>query len=73
MEVEWIDIPDSEAIASVRYFPDNRALEIAFQGGSTYLYHRVPQAEADGFSSTDSAGRYFREHILDRYSFTRLK
>lgn len=73
MEVEWINIPESEAIASVRYFPDDHDLEITFQGGSIYLYHRVPPAEADGFSTTDSAGTYFREHILNRYSFTRLK
>jgi hypothetical protein len=71
--IEKIDIPDSDAIAAVRYFPQGRGLEVTFQSEAIYLYHGVSAKVAEGFSHADSAGRYFHEHILDRYPFTRLK
>lgn len=71
--VERIDIPESDAIAAVRYFPAGRGLEVTFRSNSIYLYHGVPPGVAYGFSYTDSAGGYFHEAILDRYPFTRLK
>lgn len=71
--VEKIEIPPSEAIASVRYFPEEKDLEVTFRSRSVYLYYRVPPMIAEGFSDAESAGEYFHDHILDRYDFTRVK
>ncbi|HWK67167.1 MAG TPA: KTSC domain-containing protein [Rhizobiaceae bacterium] len=72
-KVERIDIPHSDAIAAVFYLPERRGLEVMFQSASVYLYRGVPPDVAYGFSHTDSAGRYFHEHILNCYPFRRLK
>lgn len=71
--VEKIEIPPSEAIASLRYFPEAEDLEVTFQSRSIYLYYHVPPVIAEGFSDAESAGEYFHDNILDRYEFVRLK
>ena len=62
----------STVIRSARYEPERAELDIVFVTGRRYLYHDVPQAEADAFRSAFSKGRYFNAHIRDRYDFTEV-
>lgn len=71
--VEKIEIPPSEAIASVRYFPEPEDLEVTFRSRLVYLYYRVPHMIAEGFSNAESAGKYFHDNILGRYDYARLR
>lgn len=63
----------STVIRHARYDADRAELDIVFVTGRRYLYHDVPQAEADAFRSAFSKGRYFNAHIRDRYDFTEVE
>lgn len=57
----------SSAIASVGYRPETAELELEFTTGEVYRYFAVPPSVHRGLIDADSAGRFFREHIRDRY------
>jgi lysyl-tRNA synthetase class 2 len=54
------------------YRPDDAVLDILFTTGRRYLYHKVPEDEANRFRAAFSKGRYFNAHIRDRYDFTEV-
>ena len=62
---------DSEAIAEIDYDAASRTLFVRFVEGDWYRYLEVPAAVHASFLSASSHGRYFHDHILDRYRFTR--
>ncbi|WP_343565235.1 KTSC domain-containing protein [Kiloniella sp. b19] len=55
----------SSNIASAGY--ENGTLEIAFVDGGVYQYFNVPEYVYQGLMSAASKGRYFHDHIKDRY------
>jgi hypothetical protein len=55
----------SSNISSVGY--EDGTLEIAFVDGGVYQYLNVPEQIYRGLMSATSKGRYFYNHIKDRY------
>jgi hypothetical protein len=63
----------SRVIHSFSYHEDDRRLIVRFVGGRVYSYAEVPAEIAKGLASAPSRGRYFGEHVRDRFAFDRLR
>jgi hypothetical protein len=61
---------ESSALEAVNYY--RGCLEINFESGHLYRYFGVPKEVFDELLAAPSKGRYFHEHILDRYPFERV-
>lgn len=59
----------STAIEEVAYDPAQRHLTIRFVHGGRYTYLDVPPHVARDLIAAPSHGRYFHDHIRDRYAF----
>ena len=59
----------SSAITDVAYDAAQRHLTIRFRHGGRYTYLDVPARVARGLIAAPSHGRYFHDHIRDRYAF----
>lgn len=64
---------DSSLLSAIAYNPQKKELELAFNSGSHYLYHQIPEGVYEELLNAESKGRYFNDHIKDLYNFTRLK
>jgi hypothetical protein len=62
----------SSTITSVGYDAGSRTLEVEFTSGAVYRYRDVPERVHAELLGSDSLGRYFNEHIRDRYVYVRL-
>lgn len=67
-----VPVIESSAMSFVDYNKRSRRLTITFTSGSRYVYFDVPASVFEGLLAAPSAGRYFDEHIRDRYKFARL-
>lgn len=63
----------SSNLASVGYDPQQQILEIAFRNGSVYQYFNVPLHIYQGLMNAGSHGRYFNNHIKDRYRYRKIR
>jgi hypothetical protein len=63
---------DSTSLASVGYDAASQTLEIEFRTGALYRYLAVPAEVHRALMSAESKGRYFSQHIRDRYRFQRV-
>jgi len=61
----------SSVIRRYRYDEAQSRLEIDFVSGETYSYFAVPTEIIAGLKEAFSKGRYFQEHIRDRYEYRR--
>jgi hypothetical protein len=61
----------SEAIAEIAYDAARSALLVRFVDGDWYTYFDVAADVYSAFLTADSHGRFFHQHILDRYRFGR--
>ena len=59
----------SEAVAAIEYDAPSRTLFVRFTSGEWYGYSDVPQQVHDAFEAADSKGRFFQDHIRDRYAY----
>jgi hypothetical protein len=57
----------STAIRAVGYEPTTQRMKIAFVEGHTYDFCRVPEHIFTGLLRSGSKGRYYNDHIKDRY------
>lgn len=48
-------------------------LEIAFREGGIYQYHGVPHGVYEALMRAPSKGRYFHDHIKDRYHTVKVR
>ncbi|UJP11127.1 KTSC domain-containing protein [Microbacterium sp. KUDC0406] len=62
----------SSAIASVGYDPGTAVLEVEFHSAEVYRYFAVPPSVHRALLEAPSVGRYFQEHIRDRYPVEHL-
>lgn len=62
---------ESEAVDEIRYDADRAILFVRFAHGGWYGYFDVPREIHDAFVSAESHGRFFHEHIRDRYRYER--
>jgi hypothetical protein len=57
----------SRAIAAVGYDPASGRMKIRFVHGDVYDFCGVPAHVFEGLLDAPSKGRYYNEHIRDRY------
>ena len=62
---------ESEAIAEIDYDSVSSTLYVRFVDGDWYRYFGVPPSVHRAFVQADSHGRFFHEHIRDRYPYRR--
>ena len=62
---------ESEAIAEIDYDAARSTLRVRFVEGDWYSYFEVPARVHANFLAASSHGRFFHDHILDRYRFRR--
>ncbi|MDP8994117.1 MAG: KTSC domain-containing protein [Pseudomonadota bacterium] len=60
---------DSEAILEIDYDAAAATLYVRFTDGDWYSYFGVPSGVHQAFLAADSHGRFFHDHIRDRYPF----
>ena len=60
---------ESEAIAEIDYDTTRSTLFVRFAHGSWYRYFAVPKHVHEAFVAAESHGRFFHEHIRDRYPY----
>lgn len=58
---------DSRAIQAIGYDFASRRLRIRFEQGDSYDYCGVPQELYERFMNTYSKGRFYNDHIRDRF------
>lgn len=61
----------SSVIKGLRYDEAARRLRVWFVAGTVYDYFGVPEPVARGFVTARSKGRFFAEHVRDRYDYER--
>ena len=59
----------SEAVAQIEYDAPSRTLFVRFTSGEWYSYFDVPPPVRDAFEAAESKGRFFQDHIRDRYAY----
>ena len=62
---------ESEAILDIDYVPATSTLFVRFIEGDWYSYFAVPAPVHRAFLQADSYGRFFHDHIRDRYLYRR--
>jgi hypothetical protein len=62
---------ESEAIAEIVYDAATSRMFVRFTEGNWYTYFAVPVRVHDEFVAASSHGRFFHDHIRDRYPFRR--
>lgn len=63
---------ESTSIASAGYHAALRILEIEFHSGAIYRYLAVPPEVFNALMVADSKGRYFSQHIRNKFEFLRI-
>lgn len=63
----------SSNIASVGYDPSAQQLHVKFHSGGHYAYHNVDPNHFNLMLKAKSTGKYFHEHIKDKFKFTKIK
>jgi len=63
----------STAISRIEYEPGTRTLDVRFRdSGRLYRYYDVPERVYAAFRKSVSKGRFFDDHIRDRYYFAHI-
>jgi hypothetical protein len=60
-------------MVSVGYEYETRVLEIEFSSHDIYQYFHVPVDVYTGLLNSESNGKYFNEHIKDKYEFEKIE
>lgn len=68
---DWISV-DSSCIEAIAFDILDFELKIRFNSGCIYLYSGVDFDIFNLLRNADSKGRFFHQHIKDRYSYVRL-
>lgn len=63
----------STNIASIGYDASTETLEIEFLKGGVYEYYGVPESVHQDLMSAGSHGIYFRQNIMNSYSYSRTQ
>lgn len=63
----------SSVIRTYAYDEHSRRLDVCFVSGLRYSYTEVPKSIIEGLQAAPSLGRFFTEHIRDRYPCERRR
>jgi hypothetical protein len=61
----------SSVIRRYSYDEAKHRLDITFVSGEDYSYFDVPEKIVSGLAGARSKGRYFQQHIRDRFAYRR--
>lgn len=61
----------SSVIRHYVYDSARQCLAVAFMSGEAYRYFAVPPMVVEGLAQAPSKGRYFQDHIRDRFAYRR--
>jgi KTSC domain len=64
---------ESSVVRSVGYDREKRVLEVEFHNERVYQYFVVPQSVYRELRDAASFGRYFNEHVRDRYPVRQVR
>ena len=70
--MEWTSL-ESSVFRAARYFEQKQLLYLEFNSGAVYRYFEFPAHQYRDFLTADSHGRYFNQHILDRFREERVR
>jgi KTSC domain len=62
----------STSLNAVAYQNQSAVLELEFRSGAIYHYRAVPAQVYQEFLRAESKGRYFNQHIRNRFTFTKI-
>ncbi|MGI0027090.1 MAG: KTSC domain-containing protein [Nitrosopumilaceae archaeon] len=63
---------ESSNLSSVGYDFEMRVLEIEFHGGGIYQYSNVTESDYNGLMNAESKGKYFAQHIKNKYDYRKV-
>lgn len=63
---------ESTLLASARYHPRSRLLDVAFRSGELYRYFNVPANCYEELLNAESKGQYFNQFIRNCYPYKHL-
>lgn len=62
----------STSLNAATYQDQGAVLELEFRSGAIYRYLGVPEPVYQGLLSAESKGRYFNQHIRNRFTYTKI-
>lgn len=68
----WVHL-ESSVFKATRYLEEKQLLDLEFHNGAIYRYFEFPPDQYRDFLAADSYGRYFNQHILDRFREERIR
>ena len=73
IEIEWHEVQSSN-IAAIGAGKNNEGgkLLVRFNSGSIYAYSDVPADVIQDFLDASSKGKYFAEHIKEKYEYEKV-
>jgi len=71
VNLDWQPI-ESKLLAAAAYDSPRRRLYLRFHSGEAYCYFTFPAEQYQEFLNADSHGRYFLNHIRNRFPYERL-
>jgi hypothetical protein len=62
----------STSLNAAAYQDQSASLELEFRSGAIYRYIDVPEQVYRGLLSAESKGRYFNQHIRNRFNYVQI-
>lgn len=59
----------SSNISAAGYDPETKTMEVQFANGAKYQYTNVPKEVYEGMWTSESIGKYVREHISSKFKY----
>ncbi len=76
MAGNYLATPGSTTTNYLKYYPEKKILEIGFRTKETYQYRKVPAGTWKDYyakvSGGQSSGKFFNEHIKEKYEFNKI-
>lgn len=70
-DMEWRALESSMFVSSA-YDAGKHLLYLRFQSGEVYRYFDIPAEQYEAFLKAESHGRFFLNHIRNRFPYQRL-
>lgn len=72
MSIKVVKFKDSSFIKNLSWDSDSESLFVAFNSGTTWVYHGVPESVYHDLLKASSIGSYFNKMIRDNYPSQRI-
>ena len=71
LNLDWHPL-ESKLLAAAAYVPARNMLYLRFHSGESYRYFTFSAEQYQEFLAAESQGRYFLDHIRNRFPYERL-